>query len=75
MHFVGSLLLGKIINILQILQGVCKLLTSTVCVYIYIYIYSAVNSRARSLSRSRSLALPLPLSKLCIGLLACFWHI
>ncbi len=30
MHFVGSLLLGKIINILQILQGVCKLLTSTV---------------------------------------------
>ncbi len=28
MHFVWSLLLGKIINILQILQGVCKLLTS-----------------------------------------------
>ncbi len=26
-----SLLLGKIINVLQILQGVCKLLTSTVC--------------------------------------------
>ncbi len=31
--------LGKIINILQILQGVCKLLTSTVYIYIYICIY------------------------------------
>ncbi len=30
MHFVWSLLLGKIIKILQILQGVCKLLTTTV---------------------------------------------
>ncbi len=30
MHFVWSLLLGKIINILQILQGLCKLLTSTI---------------------------------------------
>ncbi len=30
---------GKIINILQILKGVCKVLTSTVCMYIYIYIY------------------------------------
>ncbi len=29
------LLLGKIINILQILQGVCKLLTSTLCIYVY----------------------------------------
>ncbi len=43
MHFVWSLLLGKIIKILPILKGVCKLLTSTVCIYIYciyIYIYS-----------------------------------
>ncbi len=31
MRFVWSLLLCKIINILQILQAVCKLLTSTVC--------------------------------------------
>ncbi len=30
--------LGKIINILQILQGACKLLTSTVYIYICIYI-------------------------------------
>ncbi len=37
MHFVWSLLLGKIIKILPILKGVCKLLTSTVCIYIYIY--------------------------------------
>ncbi len=49
MHFVWSLLLSKIINILQILQGGCKLLTSTVyiathththvCVGIHIYAY------------------------------------
>ncbi len=31
--------LGKIINILQILQGVCKLLTSTVYIYIYVFTY------------------------------------
>ncbi len=37
MHFVWSLLLGKIINILQILKGVCKLLTSTAYDILYEY--------------------------------------
>ncbi len=35
MYFVRSLLLGKIINILQ---DACKLLTSTVCMYLYKYV-------------------------------------
>ncbi len=37
---------GKIINILQILKGVCKVLTSTV--YIYIYIYTHTHSHFKN---------------------------
>ncbi len=34
--------LGKIINILQILQGVCKVFTSTVYIYMYICVCMCV---------------------------------
>ncbi len=43
MHFVRSLLLGKITNILQILQAVCKLLTSSEYHDIVLLLYHSIS--------------------------------